>query len=78
MKLSPEEGAYLSSFIKADRGQARTLAQTYYGDPDNDIAPDTTFRELMDTKYSDVWKVAQYIEGLCNGVGKRDCPRKIA
>ena len=67
--LDPDEGAYLASFIKSDRGQQRTLAQTYYGDVENDILPDSTFRELMDTKYQKVWEVAQKIEGLCCGVG---------
>ena len=42
--LTPEEGSYLSSFIVADRGQARTLSQTYYGDKENDIAPNKQFK----------------------------------
>lgn len=67
--LDPDEGAYLASFIKSDRGQQRTLSQTYYGDIENDILPDKKFRELMDGKYNNVWKVAQSIEGLCNGCG---------
>lgn len=67
--IDPDEGAYLASFIKSDRGQPRTLAQTYYGDVENDIPADSTFRNLMDNKYPELWKVAQYIEGLCNGVG---------
>ena len=65
----PDEASYISSFIKADRGQMRTLSQTYYGDIENDIAPDKKFRELMDDKYKDVWEVATYVEGLCCGVG---------
>lgn len=67
--LTPEQGSYLSSFIKADRGQARTLAQTYYGDIENDIPPDKKFRELMDGEYKEVWEVAKFIEGLCCGIG---------
>lgn len=67
--LDPDEGAYLASFIKSDRGQQRTLDQTYYGDEENDMAPDMKFRELMDGKYSNVWKVAKFIAGLCCGVG---------
>lgn len=70
---SPEEGAYLASFIKKDRGIDRTLKQTFYGDEENDIAPDLKFRELMSGKYKDVWEVAQYIEGLCCGVGRHNC-----
>ena len=62
-------GTYLASFIKAERGLQFTLQQTYYGDEANGIAPDTEFRRIMDTEYPDVWKVAQRIEGIINGVG---------
>lgn len=67
--LDPDEGQYLASFIKSDRGQQRTLEQTYYGDEENDMAPDLKFRELMDGKYNNVWKVAKFIGGLCCGMG---------
>lgn len=73
LNLDPDEGAYLASFIKSDRGQQRTLKQTYYGDEENDMLPDLKFKELMDTKYQKLWTVAQYIEGLCCGVGKLYC-----
>ena len=66
---SPEEASYVSSFIKSDRGQQRTLHQTYYGDEENNMQPDQSFRDLMNNKYPDVWKVAKSIEGLCCGVG---------
>lgn len=69
LKYDPDEANYVASFIKSDRGQQRTLSQTYYGDVENDIAPDMKFRELMSGKYKDVWEVAQYIEGLCCGCG---------
>lgn len=69
LKYPPEVGAHLSSFIKADRGQQRTLKQTFYGDADNKISPDLTFVDLMTNKYPDIWAVAQRIEGLCNGSG---------
>lgn len=68
--LDPDIGSYLASFIKSDRGQQRSLKQTYYGDIENNIPPDYKFRELMDKEYQEVWKVAQHIEGLCCGVGK--------
>lgn len=67
--IDPDEAAYLASFIKSDRGIQRTLAQTFYGDEENEIAPDLTFQKLMTEKYPEVWKVAQKIEGLCCGVG---------
>lgn len=65
----PEVGADLSRFIKADRGLQRTLKQTFYGDEENNIPPDKTFQDMMANKYPDIWKVAQYIEGMVNGVG---------
>lgn len=67
--VDPDEAAYLSSFIKADRGITRSLKQTFYGDEENDIPPDRTFQELMTNKYPQVWKVAQRIENLCCGIG---------
>lgn len=67
--LDPDIGAYLASFIKADRGQTRTLTQTFYGDIENDIPADTTFQRLMTEDYPEVWEVAQKIEGLCCGIG---------
>ena len=61
--------AYLSSFIQADRGQLRTLKQTFYGDPDNGFGPSSQFRIEMEENYPEVWRVAQGIEGLINGCG---------
>ena len=61
--------AYLSSFIQADRGQLRTLKQTFYGDADNGFGPSTQFRIEMEENYPEVWRVAQGIEGLINGCG---------
>ena len=64
-----DEASYLASFIKAERGIARTLSQTFYGDEENGIEPDKTFVKLMTEDYPKVWEVAQRIEGLVNGVG---------
>ena len=61
--------AYLSSFIQADRGQLRTLKQTFYGDPDNNMPASAQFRIEMEENYPEVWRVAQGIEGLINGCG---------
>ena len=55
---------YLSSMIVADRGQLRTLSQTFYGDEENDMPPNMQFRKEMEENYPEVWKVAQSIEGL--------------
>lgn len=57
---------YISSLIVSDRGQLRTLSQMYYGDEDN--KPIGEFITEMD-KYPELWRVAQKIEGLVNGMG---------
>ena len=61
--------AYLSSFIQADRGQLRTLKQTFYGDEENGISASSQFKFEMEENYPEVWRVAQRIEGLINGCG---------
>lgn len=66
---TPEEAIFLGSFIKAERGIQYTLAQTYYGDEENDISPDKEFVRIMDEEYPDVWNIAKRIEGLCVGTG---------
>lgn len=68
--IPPEEAQFLSSFIGQERGIQYTLKQTYYGDEDNNLAPNTEFVNLMNSeKYKKVWEVAQHIEGLVSGVG---------
>ena len=69
LKIDPDEANYLASFIKSERGIDFTLEQTYYGDEENGLKPDMKFKELMDGKYNNVWKVAQKISGLCCGCG---------
>ena len=65
-----EEGVFLGSFIKAERGILFSLKQTFYGDEENGLTPDTEFVNLMTGQYKDVWEVAQRIEGLCVGTGQ--------
>ena len=67
--IDVDTAQYLSSFIEADRGQLRTLKQTFYGDPDNGISASKQFRIEMEENYPELWKVAQGIEGLINGCG---------
>ena len=66
---SPEEAQFLSSFIGQERGIQHTLKQTFYGDKENNILPNTEFVNLMTNQYPKVWEVAQKIEGLVSGVG---------
>ena len=67
--IDVDTAQYLSSFIEADRGQLRTLHQTFYGDPDNGISASKQFRIEMEENYPELWNVAQGIEGLINGMG---------
>ena len=67
--IDVDTAQYLASFIQADRGQLRTLKQTFYGDPDNGISASSQFRIEMEQNYPELWRVAQGIEGLINGCG---------
>ena len=58
---------YLASMIESERGQLRTLTQTFYGDEENNIKPNQQFRNEMENNYPELWEVAKNIEGLCNG-----------
>lgn len=66
--IDVDEAQYISSFIPADRGITRTLKQCYYGDKENDMAPIKPFVDLMNNN-SQLWEVAQKIEGLICRVG---------
>lgn len=66
--VDSDTAQYLASFIVYDRGQPRTLKQTYFGDPENDMKPDKEFVREMNIR-PDVWSTALKIEGLINGVG---------
>ncbi|MCM1219547.1 MAG: DNA polymerase III subunit alpha, partial [Lachnospiraceae bacterium] len=66
--IDVDEAQYISSFIPSDRGMTRTLAQCYYGDKNNDMAPVKPFVNLMDAN-PELWRVAQKIEGLVCRMG---------
>ena len=61
---------YLASMIVADRGMLRTLDQTFYGDEENDFAPNKQFVYEMTENYPEVWQVAKKIEGLVCRLGE--------
>ena len=61
---------YLASMIAADRGMLRTLDQTFYGDEENDFAPNKQFVYEMTENYPEVWQVAKKIEGLVCRLGE--------
>lgn len=64
--IENEIASYLASMIVSDRGQQRSLHDTYYGNPDKDFAPNGTFVTEI-SKYPQLWEVAQRIEGLVTG-----------
>ena len=66
--IDVDEAAYISNLIQAERGQVYTLAQSYYGDEENGIAPNQSFINEV-SKYPGLWEVAQRIEGLICGQG---------
>lgn len=64
--IDNDTASYIASLVIFDRGQPRTLKQMYYGDDDNEPSPE--FVKEMDS-HSELWEVAQKIEGLCCGSG---------
>ena len=68
--VNSDEAAYLSGMIEADRGQQRTLHQTFYGDEKKGIKPNKQFVNEMTHNYPEVWEIAQQIEGLISGYGQ--------
>lgn len=60
---------YLSSMIESDRGQLRSLKQTFYGDEEAGFSPNKQFVYEMTENYPEVWSVAQKIEGLVCRLG---------
>lgn len=61
---------YLSSMIVSDRGQLRSLKQTFYGDEEAGFTPNKQFIFEMTENYPEVWEVAQKIEGLVCRLGE--------
>ena len=70
--LSPDIGLYLSSFIKVDRGQPRTIEQTYYGDEEQGYDASLEFKREID-KYPGLLETAIGIQGLVCGRGSHAC-----
>ena len=70
--LTPDVGLFLSSFIKIDRGQPRTIEQTYYGDVEEGFEPSPEFKREID-KYPGLLETAISIQGLVCGRGSHAC-----
>lgn len=69
LDIDVDNAAYISSLIPADRGIIRTLKQCYYGDEEKGFKPIPAFVQAMNEQ-PELWKVAQYIEGLVCRVGE--------
>jgi len=59
---SKETAQFLGGFVKYERGTPWTLEETYEND--------RQFRDLIDTQYKEVYRIAKYIEGVVVGVGQ--------
>ena len=59
----PELGTYLSSLVPVDRGQVRDLQSCFFGNEEKELKAVENFRSEM-SSYSDIWAVAQSIEGM--------------
>lgn len=66
--IDVDEASYIANLITAERGQAYTLKQMYYGDDEAGIEPNQTFINEVN-KYPKLWEVASRIEGLICGMG---------
>lgn len=69
LNIDVDIARYLSGMIESDRGQLRTLDQTFYGDEDKDMAPNKQFRFEMENNYPELWEAAKRFEGLIVGIG---------
>lgn len=72
MGLSNDIGQYLSSLIGQNRGFSYSLEDTYYGNPDKDIAASKDFKNEID-KYPGLFKTACTISGLVTRLGQHAC-----
>lgn len=66
LEIDNDIASFLASMIVSDRGQQRSLHDTYYGNVDKDFTPNRAFITEID-KYPQLWQVAQRIEGLVTG-----------
>ena len=69
LEIDNDIAQYLAGLIVADRGQLRSLKETFYGDEEKDFKPNALFVQEMTNNYPELWEVAQKIEGLISGTG---------
>lgn len=66
LNIDVDTAQYIASLIESDRGKQRSLHDTYYGNEEEDFAPNKTFQAELE-KYPELWTLAQRIEGLVCG-----------
>lgn len=66
--LDIDTARYMASLVGSERGIQYSLMDMYYGNEENELAPNPTFVREMKL-HSKLWEVAQRIEGLINGCG---------
>lgn len=65
--IDNDQASFIASLITADRGQQRSLKDTYYGNEEKDFEPNKTFINEMNNNPK-LWEIAQRIEGLVTGL----------
>lgn len=66
--ISVDDAQYISSLVTVERGQPYDLKTMYYGNEEEDIKPNETFRKEI-SSFQGLWEVASNIEGLICGIG---------
>lgn len=67
--IDVDSALYLSSMVPSERGITWTLRDCYYGNIEEDKKPIRNFVTEMNGEFSELWKVAQNIEGLVSSRG---------
>ena len=70
--LTPDEGQYISSLIKQERGFSWSVTDCYYGNKDKDREPVQEFVEAMD-KHPGLLEIVLGLEGLVSRSGIHAC-----
>lgn len=70
--ISNDIGLYLSALIPITRGSVHSLKDTYYGNPDKELAPVTEFVNQVN-EYEGLLELAMNIEDIVSGRGCHPC-----
>lgn len=70
--LTPDEGQFISSLVKQERGFSWSISDCYYGNPDKDREPIKEFQEAIDS-HPGLLEIVLGIEGLVGRSGIHAC-----